>query len=784
MGYSHEETYFDLTDEQRQLYRMLYDFSRTHLAPDAAELDQSGEWSWEGWEKLAEMSLLGLPLPEIYGGSGASGFTTALAMEAVTAGGADAGLMLSWGAHTVICTVPIWKLGSEEQKRKYLPKLTSGEWVGALALTEPNSGSDAGAGGLQTRAVRQDDHYVLNGSKMFITNGPIARVIIVIAMTDPKRGRNGASAFILDTDTPGFSAGKPLDKLGNRSSPTSELTFKDCIVPAEQMLGREGDGLSVVGRLTLEWERAVLMAPALGGIAHGLLQSMQYARERQQFGRPLSDFQAIRHKLADMAVDLEASRLHIRRAAWMKDRDQAASLEAAEAKLYAAEAQMRTASEAIQIHGGYGYIKEFAVERGMRNGKLAEIGAGTSEMQRLIISHGALKDAPLQGYPLNDEQLAYWRTVREFMSRTIAPRAVEIDARGEFSLDNLRDLVNFGYLGLAFPEEYGGSGADQVTTILAAVEMSRACASTALSVGASTALCASPILLFGNNVQKDHYLDKLLRGEWIGALGLTEPGAGSDVAAIQTHAVREGDQWILSGSKMFITNGPIADLVLVLAVTDMDKRANDGMTAFLVERSTHGFSHGKPLDKLGCRGSPTSELTFNKCRVPDENVLGEIGQGFPLVMQVLQRARVGFAAWCLGIAQACLDEAIKYANQREAFGQVIGKFQAIRFMIADMRTAIDTACLMTLRAAWLIDQDRPFTLEASAAKLVASKAATLCAHLALQIHGGYGYIKEFPVERLYRDARLAEIGEGTTEIQKDIIADTLLRSDNPWRLVA
>ena len=263
-------------------------------------------------------------------------------------------------------------------------------------------------------------------------------------------------------------------------------------------------------------------------------------------------------------------------------------------------------------------------------------------------------------------------------------------------------------------------------------------------------------------------------------MGLTEPGGGSDIAAMRTRARRASGGWVLNGSKMFITNGPVADVVYVLAVTDPDRGPKEGITGFLVERGTPGFRSGPPLKKLGCRGSPTSELIFEDCFVPDSAVLGEVGRGFLDVLTVLERARVGFGAWCLGVAQACLDEAVKYARQREAFGRPIAEFQAIRWKLADMRTAVDAARLLLLRAAWLMDQGKPARLAASTAKLAASEAATLCAHHALQIHGGYGYIQEFPIERLYRDARLAEIGEGTSEIQRHIIAEALLKGD--WEL--
>ncbi|MFQ6015893.1 MAG: acyl-CoA dehydrogenase family protein, partial [Anaerolineae bacterium] len=251
-----EDTYFALTEEQQAMRRTLLEFSRRELAPHAAQMDREGEWSWELWHKMGEVGLLGLPLPEEYGGAGASALTTAIAMEAIAAGGADAGLLLSWGAHLIICAVPIWKLGNEAQRRKYLPRLASGQWVGAFGLTEPNAGSDAAS--IQTTATRRGDLYLLNGTKMFITNGSIADVILVIAVTDREKGHQGISAFLVEKDFPGFAVGRTLDKLGHRASPTSELIFTDCEVPVENMLGQEGEGFTRVAQFALEWERAVL----------------------------------------------------------------------------------------------------------------------------------------------------------------------------------------------------------------------------------------------------------------------------------------------------------------------------------------------------------------------------------------------------------------------------------------------------------------------------------------------------------------------------------------------
>ncbi len=374
-------------------------------------------------------------------------------------------------------------------------------------------------------------------------------------------------------------------------------------------------------------------------------------------------------------------------------------------------------------------------------------------------------------FSLTDEQQQYLKSLREFLAAEIAPFAAEMDRAETFRRENLTALARFGYTGLNFPERYGGTGADLLTTSIASIELARACAATALTVGASLALCGYPILKYGTEEQRRRYLPKLISGEWIGALALTEPDAGSDLASIKTRATRDGDEFIINGSKTYITNGPIADLILVFVVTAQEKR---GYSLILVEGDAPGLARGRKLEKMGVRGSPTSELFFEDCRVSASNLIGEENKGFPVLMKCLAYDRIGMACFCLGIAKASLDEALAFATTRKAFGLPIMTFEEISFKLADMKAELDTAELLILRAEWLHDQGEDVTTEASIAKLYASEAAKRAADYAVQIHGGAGYFRDYRVERLYRDARLCEIGEGTSEIQRMIIARSIL----------
>jgi alkylation response protein AidB-like acyl-CoA dehydrogenase len=376
-------------------------------------------------------------------------------------------------------------------------------------------------------------------------------------------------------------------------------------------------------------------------------------------------------------------------------------------------------------------------------------------------------------FQLNEEQRLVRDMVRDFAQRELAPRAAEVDKAEEFPATNLQAMAELGLLGLPYPEKYDGGGGDYVSYAIAVEEVARACGSTALIYAAHVSLGCGPIYNFGNNQQKEKWLPRLCSGRGLGAFGLTEPEAGSDAGATRTTAVRDGDHYLLNGSKMWITSGAIADVVNCTAKTDPDAGTR-GISCFLVEKGTPGFIPGKNEPKMGLKGSVTSALSLENCRVPVNNLLGKEGEGFKQMLITLDAGRISIGAMALGLAQAALDQASQYAAERVQFGQPIGKFQAIQWMIADMATEIDAARLMVYRAAAMKDAGRPFTKEAAMAKLFASEVAERAAFKAVQIHGGYGYSREYPVERIYRDQRLCSIGEGTSEIQRLVIARQIL----------
>ncbi|MGQ9457198.1 MAG: acyl-CoA dehydrogenase [Anaerolineae bacterium] len=376
-------------------------------------------------------------------------------------------------------------------------------------------------------------------------------------------------------------------------------------------------------------------------------------------------------------------------------------------------------------------------------------------------------------FALNEEQEMFRRMVREFAEKEVAPRAAETDETGQFPWPIVEKMAALGLMGLPIPEEYGGAGADTLSYAIAVEEIARACGSTAITLAAHVSLACKPLLLFGSEEQKRKYLVPLAQGRWLGAFGLTEPGAGSDAGACKTTAYLDGDEWVINGQKCFITNGSIADVVLIAAVTDKSAGAR-GISNFIVPKGTPGFRPGRDEVKMGLRGSVTSELFFEDCRIPADHILGEPGQGFKQFLTTLDEGRISIGAMALGLAQAAFEASVRYSKERVQFGQPIAKFQAIQWMLADTATELDAARLLVYRAAWLKDQGREFVKEAAMAKLFASEVAERACYRAIQIHGGYGYMREYGVERLYRDQRLCAIGEGTSEIQRLVIARQVL----------
>ncbi|MCB9014872.1 MAG: acyl-CoA dehydrogenase [Lentimicrobiaceae bacterium] len=368
----------------------------------------------------------------------------------------------------------------------------------------------------------------------------------------------------------------------------------------------------------------------------------------------------------------------------------------------------------------------------------------------------------------------FLQMIRRFAEKEVKPLAAEVDELERFPLETVEKMGKLGLMGIPVPTKYGGAGGTNQLYSMAVEELSRVCATTGVILSAHTSLCAAPILEMGTEEQKQKYLPRLASGEWIGAFGLTEPNAGTDASAQQTVAIADGDSWVLNGTKIFITNAVYASVYIIIAMTDKSQGTR-GISAFIVEKGTPGFSVGKKEKKLGIRGSATCELIMDNCRIPKENLLGKIGGGFGIAMKTLDGGRIGIASQALGIAQGAMDETIKYTKERKQFGKAISNFQNTQFQMADLETKVQAARLLVRSAAFKKDKGIPYSADAAMAKLYASETAMEVTSKAIQFHGGYGYTRDYPVERMMRDAKITEIYEGTSEVQRMVIAAGLFR---------
>ena len=375
-------------------------------------------------------------------------------------------------------------------------------------------------------------------------------------------------------------------------------------------------------------------------------------------------------------------------------------------------------------------------------------------------------------FSLSKRHLLLRDLYRKFAEEEVKPLAEELDEQERFPVETVKKLAKYGFMGIPFPKEYGGSGADNLAYSMAVEELGKVCATTAVIVSAHTSLCCQPIFQFGTEEQKKKYLVPLAKGEKLGAFGLTEPSAGTDASMQQTKAVLDGDEYVLNGTKIFITNGEYADTYVVVAMTDVSKGTR-GISAFIVEKGTPGFSFGKKERKMGIRGSATCELVFENCRIPKENILGKEGQGFKIAMQTLDAGRIGIASQALGISEGAIDECVKYVLERKQFGRKIGQFQNTQFELADMAAKVEAVKLLVYEAACEKDAHRPYSHLSSMAKYLAGSTASDVTRRCFQLFGGYGYTREYPIERMMRDAKITEIYEGTSEVQKIVIANWL-----------
>src|SRR5205809_4495739 len=734
-------------------------FVEQEVRPVAPALEHADAYPHALVARMRELGLFGALVPTAYGGLGLDVTTYARVIEELCRGWMSlAGVINS---HTMAALIVLHH-GTDEQRARFLPRFASGDARGGLCLTEPHAGSDVQA--IRTVARRRGETYVLDGSKMFVTNGREGNAFALLALTDPKAEprHRGMSCFIVEKGHPGLRVTKSIAKLGYKGVDTAELLFEDCVVPASNLVGGvEGRGFAQVmsgletGRINIaEPAAAVAQAAYDDTLAH-----LAGARDAPPAA------------LADMATRLEAARLVTYWAAGMKDRAERCDLEAGMAKLFASEAAQELAATALRLHGPAGTRADRSVERYYRDTPLMIIGEGTNEIQRTLIARqlvdrygerlGALTSREGEAPERRQMVLA----VRQFVEKQVVPVCQELDGAGTYPTDLVAALAGLGVLGAVVPHTWGGLGLDGQTYAMLVEELARGSAALATVVAAHSA-AAGALARFGTDEQKRRILAPMARGEVLGTWG-----RGGTLTAL-----REGEGWRLDGDTP-VDNAPRVAGLLVEARVEPT-----GTTCFLVGRDTPGVRLGEPVASLGLRGVDRCVVAFAGARLGARDVLGAAGRGDAPIAAALLLARVSAAASAVGVAQAAFEAALRYAQQRTAFGKPIGQHQAIQLKLADMATNVTAARLLTYEAAGEPDTDR-----IAMAKIYASEVAADVTLQSMRIHGGYGYTAEFPIERYYRDAAHFLVAPTANDAERHALAGRLAEAQRgstphgrPW----
>ena len=728
------------------------EFVEREVRPSAAALEHADRYPHELVRRMRDLGLFGALVPAAYGGLGLDVTTYARLVEELCRGFMSlAGVINS---HTMAALIVLHH-GTEEQRRRFLPRFARGEARGGLCLTEPHAGSDVQA--IRTVARRAGADYVISGTKMFVTNGREGNTFALLALTDPtaEPRHRGMSCFVVEKGHPGFRVAKSIAKLGYKGVDTAELLFEECVVPVANLVGGvEGRGFGHV-MSGLEMGRINIAARAVGVAQAAYDDTLLHLAGASGEPPPA---------LADMATRLEAARLLTYWAAAMKDRAERCDLEAGMAKLFASEAAQELAVTALRLHGPGGTHADRAVERHYRDTPLMIIGEGTNEIQRTLIArqlvdrHGERLGAltSREGEPRERREMVL--AVRQFVDKRVAPVGQELDRAGAYPAELVAALAELGFLGAAVPQELGGLGLDPRTYAILVEELARGSAALA-TVVAGHAAVAHALARLGTDAQKRRVLAPMAGGE---ALWMWE-GSGAPAA------VRVGDGWRLDGTAPPVDNASRAAGFLVGA------RVDGGTVALLVGRDTPGVRLGEPVATLGLRGVDPCALIFDDVRLPASAVVGAPGRGDESITAALALARLGAAATAVGVAQAAFEAALRYAQQRTAFGKPIAQHQAIQLKLADMATRITAARLLTYEAADRgLDPDR-----LAMAKTYASETAYDVTLESMRTHGGYGYTAEFPIERYYRDAAHLLVAPTGNDAERRALAARLARAPRP-----
>lgn len=772
------------TEEHNLFRQSLRDFIDREIQPHIDQWEEDRRVPREIWKKMGDMGFLGIGYPAEYGGSNLD-FSYDVVFNEELGRINSGGFIITQQVVQYMSGPYILKYGSEALKRKYLPGIISGEKISSIGITEPGAGSDAQ--NIQTRAIREGDHYIVNGAKTFITNGVYGDFIVTVVKTNPEMGAAGVSLLVIDRNSEGVSARK-LKKLGWHASDTAELNFDNVKVPVENLIGQEGKGFFYLMN-GLQLERLCFIPCTVVACEMAIEKSLQYMSEREAFGQPLNKFQVLRHRIAQLAAEVESLKAFSYYCCHLYGSGVYDVKLCSMAKLISTELQEKIATQCLQFYGGYGFMEEYPMARMYRDCRVGTIGGGSSEIMREIISKIVIDQANYEKAKssfsrsgegqanisyFNEEHELFRKSLRDFMKKEVVPHIDEWEKEGSIPREIYRKFGEMGYFGLSIPEAYGGSNVDRWYEVVLHEEMAKVnSGGFAAAMGAHFFLAMTHINGEGNHGQKTKYLIPGCEGKLIGCMAVTEPFGGSDVQAIRTTAVRQGDHYIINGSKTFITNGVYSDYIVAACKTNPEAKGANGISMIVIPRNTQGVSANK-LKKLGWHASDTGEIAFDNVKVPVENLLGEENKGFFYIMQHFVSERLSMAVGAVAASEHALDVTLKYINERTAFGKKINEFQVLRHRIAQMASEIEKNKQFVYSLYQRFQDGDYLVKEASMAKLLCTQMCDKVTFECLQMFGGYGFMEDYPLARMWRDARLGQIGGGTSEILCEIISKAMI----------
>ncbi len=772
--------------EEHELFRQsLSDFLQKEVVPNIDEWEEVQRIPKALWKKMGEMGFLGLNYPKQYGGSDLDFFYDVVFNEElgkINSGG----FIITQQVVQYMSSPYILKYGSDRLKEKYLPGIISGDLISCIGITEPGAGSDVQ--NIQTKAIKDGGNYIVNGSKTFITNAVYGDFIVTVVKTPTKENPNSISLLVIDRNSEGITANK-LKKLGWHASDTAELFFDNVKVPAENLIGEEGKGFYYLMN-GLQLERLCFIPSSISSMESAIDKSLKYMSERMAFGKPISKFQVLRHRLAQLASEVEAMKAFSYYCCQMYDQGIYDVKLCSMAKLLCTELQEKVATQCLQFFGGYGFMEDYPLARMYRDVRVGTIGGGSSEVMREIIAKMIIDDANYKKTdstidqvnrskeaiisPFTAEHQLFRKTFRDFLQKEVVPHLDDWEKDGEIPRDIYKKFGEMGFFGMTLPEKYGGSEQDVMYNVIFDEELGWInSGGFAASISAHPLLAIKHINSEGSDFIKDKYLEPCIQGEIVGCLAITEPNGGSDVQALKTTAKKEGDYFIVNGSKTFITNGVLSDFILALVKTDPEAKGSGGMSILIIDRDSIGVSATK-LEKLGWNASDTGEIAFEDVKVPVENLLGVENMGFYYIMEHFVSERLSLSVGGYAKSEYAISLTLKYMNEREAFGKKLKQFQVLRHRIAQMSAEIEMVKQFTYSLFKRYQEGEYIVKEASMAKLISTQLSDRVMDQCLQIFGGYGYMEDYPMARMFRDSRLGRIGGGTSEIMCEIIAKMMI----------